>query len=60
MLGAGLCAISFDFAIAKRVVSGSWVAVFTGSYTGVASAFACGVDGVGLGIGLAAAAWSMR
>ena len=59
LLGAGLGAAGFALATAIRVVGGNGVAVFTGRYVGVASAFAWGT-GLGLGNGRGGAAWGMR
>ena len=59
LLGTGLGAAGFARATAMRVVGGSGVAVLTGRYVGVASAFAWG-NGLGLGNGRGGAAWGMR
>ena len=57
--GAGLAAGGLALATAMRVVGGSGVAVLTGRYACVTTAFACG-KGFGLGNGLGAAALGGR
>ena len=55
LVGTGLGDAGLDLATAIRVVGGNGVAVLTGRYACVTSAFACG-KGFDLGNGLGAAA----